>query len=120
MVIRTDGAYALTRRRGRPATVTRLTDHTADPKTGEQTPVTVDTAVRWMFKSPTTWSRLYRAEQTQTRIGDTTFVMWVKDVELVFTELTQEDWITYSGAKYEVISSAIEDEAFIVTARKFD
>lgn len=119
MTIRTDAAYALTRRRGKSATITRLTSQTADPLTGEKTPVEAETVVRWVFKQPTQFMRLYRAEQTQTRVGDTTFVIWLPDVEATFTALTQEDRVTYQGDKYEVVSSSIEDNAFIITARKF-
>lgn len=120
MGIRTDGTYALTRRRGRSATVKRLTGHTADPETGAQTPTTVDTTVRWVFKGPTAWSRLYRAEQTQTRVGDTTFIIYLPDVEATFSELTQEDQIVYSGTTFEVVSSMVEDTALVITARKFE
>lgn len=118
-MIRPDGAYNLTRRRGISATVTRLTGHSADPETGEQTVTEETTTVRWVFKQPTQYMRLYRAEQTQTRVGDTTFVMYLPDVESTFTELRQEDYITYAGDRYEVISSGVEDNAFVVTARKF-
>ena len=116
---RPDAAYAITRRRGITATITRLTGHTADPETGDKTPTTVTTTVRWMFKQPTQYSRLFRAEATQQRVGDTTFVMWLPDVETAFTSLRQEDYITYESKRYEVISSAIEDTAFVVTAREF-
>lgn len=119
-MIRPDGAYNLTRRRGISATVTRLTGETADPETGAKTPTEVTTTVRWMFKQPTQYMRLYRAEQTQTRVGDTTFIMYLPDVESVFTSLSQEDFITYASQRYEVVSSAIEDNAFVVTARKFN
>jgi hypothetical protein len=97
-----------------------LTAHTANPETGAKTATVVETTVRWMFKQPTQYSRLYRAQQTQTRIGDTTFIMWLPDVEAVFTTLTQEDFITYDGGRYEVVTSGIEDTAFVVTARKFE
>ena len=119
MTIRTDAAYALTRRRGSTATITRLTGESANPKTGVRTPTTVTTTVRWTHKAPTAWSRLYRAQQTQTPIGDTTFTMWLPDVEATFTKLTQEDYVTMGGDRYEVISCTVEDNALIVTARKF-
>lgn len=120
MTIRADGAYALTRRRGKTATVTRLTDHSADPETGDKTPTTADTTVRWMFKQPTQSFRLYRADQTQTDIGDTTFIMWLRDVKADFTKLTPEDSITYEGVTYKVVTSVVEDEGLVVTAREFN
>ena len=116
---RTDGAYNLTRRRGRSATVTRLTSSTADPETGVKTPCEDTTTVRWMFKQPTAYHRLYRSEMTQQRVGDTTFIMWLPDVKEEFTSLRQEDIITWDGTRYEVVSSGIEDNAFVVTAREF-
>ena len=119
-MIRPDGAYQITRRRGSTGTVTRVTANTADPETGERTPTEVTTTVRWMFKQHTQYHRLFRAEQTQTRVGDTTFIMWLPDVETAFTTLRQEDYITFGGDRYEVVTSVIEDEAFVVTARKFE
>lgn len=118
--VRTDGAYSLTRRRGKSTTITRLTAQTADPKTGVKTPTETTSTVRWVFKQPTQYIRLFRAEQTQTRVGDTTFIMWLPDVEDSFTALSQEDSITYQGERFDVVSSSIEDNAFIVTARKFE
>jgi len=73
-----------------------------------------------MFKQVTQYTRLYRAEQTQTRVGDTTFIMWLPDVRAIFTSLSQEDFITYESERYEVVTSGIEDQAFVVTARKFE
>lgn len=118
-MIRSDGAYNLTRRRGITATVTRVTAHTADPETGVKTPTECVTTVRWMFKQPTQYMRLYRAEATQQKVGDTTFIMYLPDVEDDFTALRQEDYITYNSTRYEVVSTGIEDNAFVVTAREF-
>ena len=118
-----DGAYALTRRRGKSGTVSRLTNSSANPKTGLKSDTVVATTVRWLFKQQTQFSRLYRASMTQQNVGDTTFVMWLPDVESVFstlfTELRPEDTITYEGSTYSVVSSSIEDNALIVTAREF-
>jgi hypothetical protein len=97
-----------------------VTGHSANAQTGTKTETVVTTTVRWVFKQPTQYMRLYRAEQTQTRVGDTTFIMWLPDVESTFTSLTQEDYITYAGERYEVVSSSVEDQAFVVTARKFE
>lgn len=119
MTIRPDAAYAMTRRRGISAVVSRLTGHTANPETGAQTPTYVDTTVRWVAKMETQYSRLFRANQTQTEVGDTTFVLWLQDVEATFTNLSQEDYITYASVKYEVVSSSVEGDALVVTARRF-
>ena len=119
MSIRTDGAYNLTRRRGTTGTITRVTGHTADPETGAQTPTEVTTTIRWMFKQPTNYIRLYRAEATQQRVGDVTFIIWLPDVEATFTELRQEDYITFNSKRYEVVSSSVEDNAFVITAKEF-
>lgn len=117
---RADGVYALTRRRGLSGTARRLTDTTADPRTGVRSDTTVDTTVRYMVKQETTFSRLFRAQQTQQRVGEATFVIWIPDVDSVFTELTQEDRIIYQGKTYEVWSSSVEDTALVVTAREYE
>lgn len=116
---RADGAYAITRRAGRSGTVQRLTGTTANPETGERTDTFTDTTVRFMYKGATSYTRLYRAERTQQRVGDTTFVIYLPDVDSVFTELTTEDRIVYSGKTYEVMSSDTEDNGLIVTAREY-
>lgn len=109
-----DGAYALTRRRGRLATVTRLTMNRAVPETGVRSDITEETIVRWAVKQPTAYHRLFRAEATQQRVGDTTFIFWLPDVQASFTKLRQEDYITQDGVRYNVVSSTIEDNAFLV------
>lgn len=113
-----DGGYALTRRRGRPGVVSRVTATVADPETGEKTETVVSATYRWVVKQPTQYHRLIRAEAVQQRIGDTTFIFWIKDVEADFTTIRQEDWITFDGRRYEVVSSVIEDTAFVVTAKE--
>lgn len=111
-----DGAYALTRRRGKQATVTRLKLNRAVPETGVRHDLEEETVVRWVAKQPTNYTRLFRAEATQQRVGETMFIFWLPDVERSFTKLRQEDFITYDGARYNVVSSTIEDTAFLVTA----
>lgn len=119
MGMQTDGAYALTRRRGAAGTVSRLTASSANPETGAKTDTIVTTSLRWVYKEPTRYARLFRAQMAQQRIGDTTFVIWLPDVEAIFTSLRQEDYITFGGKRFEVVSSSIEDNAFVVTAREF-
>lgn len=116
---RPDGVYALTRRRGSTGVVKRLTGTSANPQTGVRTDTYTDTTVRFMQKGATQFSRLFRAQQTQQRIGDTTFVIWLPDVEAIFTELTTEDQITYGGKTYEVLTSDVEDTALVITAREY-
>lgn len=113
-----DGAYALTRRRGKQATVSRLTSTSANSESGAQTNVYTTTTVRWVAKQPTQYHRLIRAEAVQQRVGETTFFFWLKDVEAVFTTLRQEDYITYEGHRYEVVSAVVEDTALVVTGRE--
>jgi len=115
---RPDGAYSLTRRRGKTGTVTRVTGSTANAETGARVDTTVTTTVRYLFRGPTNWSRLYRAEMTQQRVGGTTFVIWLPDVEAVFTELRADiDTITQDGKTYVVVDSAVEDNALVITAK---
>ena len=113
-----DAAYAKTRRRGTTGTVTRVTGITTNADSGARVPTTVETTVRWMVKEPTQYSRLLRAEAVQQRIGLTSFTMWFPDVSAAFTELSTEDWITFGGKKYEVMTSTLEDTSFIVTANE--
>jgi hypothetical protein len=72
-----------------------------------------------MVKEHTQYSRLLRAEATQQRVGQVTFVMWLKDVESVFTELQAEDYITFGGKRYDVVTSTVEDTSFVVTATEY-
>ena len=115
-MIRPDGAYELTRRRGEQVTVTRVTSTAPNPLSGLKNATTVDTIVRWAVHMPTEYSRIFRAEATQQRIGASQFIMWTGDLD--FTSLTQDDYITIGDDRYEVISSVIEDTAFIVTANQ--
>lgn len=115
--MREDAAYALTRRRGKTGTITRITGTASDPETGAKTPTESVTTIRWMFKQPTAYSRLLRADATQQRIGETTFIIWLKDV--TFTRVSQSDYITYEGIRYEVLTSTIEDTGLVITANEF-
>jgi hypothetical protein len=72
-----------------------------------------------MFKGPIQYSRLFRAQATQQRVGDTEFIIWFPDIEAVFTELQAEDQIVHGGRTYEVVSSAVEDTALVVMAREY-
>jgi hypothetical protein len=120
MTIDVDAAYAHTRRRGKPGTVTIVGDSTADPKTGTRTTQKVTHKVRWMVKQRTEYSRWIRAEATQQRMGETTFVIRLKDVQDHFTEVDQEDYITWNndGKRYEVVSTDEEDGALLIFARE--
>ncbi len=110
--------YAATRRRGRSAVVTQQTGNTYDRASGANTPTTVVTTVRWVAKEPTKYSRLIRATASQQRIGDTTFVFWLRDIQAVFTELDTEDFITYLGERYDVVTSEIFETGLVVTATR--
>lgn len=114
----TDGAYALTRRRGTTASVTRVTAATANAETGAITQTEVTTTHRWVAKEPTRYGRLYRANATQQDIGDTTFIFWLTDVAANFSKLTQEDYITQGDIRYEVVTSTVEETALVVTCRE--
>lgn len=116
--MRTDGAYALTRRRGVTGTVTRLGTSSANPETGAITDTTTTNTFRWVVKQPTQYHRLYRAQATQQDVGETTFIFWLKDVEAYFSRLRQEDFITFEGTRYNVVTSVVEETALVVTARE--
>jgi hypothetical protein len=42
------------------------------------------------------------------------------DVQAVFTSLQTEDRIEYQGQTFEVVSSQLQDDGLIITARVFD
>lgn len=111
-----DAAYHLTRTKGKAGTVTQLTgDGTFNPETFATVPAETVHTVRWLYKEPTSYSRLIRANATKQRIGQTTFIMWAKDVS--FTRLDPDDFITQDGIDYQVRTSVIESEtSFVVTA----
>ena len=110
-----DPIYARTRR-GRSAVVTRQIGNTYNRTSGENLPITVDTTVRWVSKEPVKYSRLLRATATQQRIGDTTFVFWLRDIQTDFTELDTEDFITYENVRFDVVTSEQFDTGLVVTA----
>lgn len=112
----TDAAYALTRREGSSGVVTRVTgDGSFNPETFEVAPTTTTTTVRWLYKEPTKYSRFVRGQATKQDVGQTTFIMWTKDVD--FTNLDPDDFITQDGVNYQVRTTTIEDKtSFVVTA----
>lgn len=112
-----DAAYAMTRRRGELATITRVVgDPTFNPETGDITPNVSTTSVRWMVKETTKYSRIIRGQATQTDVGATTFIMWAPDVDPI-VNLDSEDIITFGGKVYNVRSAMVEDgTSFVVTA----
>lgn len=111
-----DPIYAGTRRTGKTATVTQLTGNAYDRPSGENTSTTIVTTVRWVAKEPTKYSRLLRGTATQQRVGETTFVFWLRDIKAVFTSLDTEDFITYEGDRYDVVNSEIFKTGLVVTA----
>lgn len=111
-----DAAYALTRRRGKPGVITQVLDSSSNPETGLQTDTVKETSVRWMVKEPTSYTRIYRAQATQQDIGDTTFIIWVRDVPM--RKLRQEDFITFEDTRFEIVSSVVEETSFVITARE--
>lgn len=114
----TDGAYALTRRRGTTATVTRLGTSTANPETGVITDTVTTNTFRRVVKQPTQYHRIYRAQAAQQDIGETSFIFWLPDIAAYFTRLRQEDYITMGGVRYNVVTSVVEETALFVTARE--
>jgi hypothetical protein len=68
---------------------------------------------------PVEYNRVFRAEAAQQRIGTTQFVMWTGDLD--FVKLTQDDYITLpDNSRYEIVTSVVEDTAFIVTANEVE
>jgi len=115
-----DAIYAATRRNGKSTTVTQVTGNTYNRTSGVNTPTTVVTTVRWVTKEPTKYSRLIRATASQQRIGETTFVFLFKDIKNDFTELDTEDFITFEGVRYDVVSSELFKTGLVVTANQIN
>lgn len=111
-----DAAYALTRREGTQGTVTVFSDagYNFDEETGAETGGETVHTVRFMVKDPTKYSRILRANAVEGNIGETTFVMWLTDVKSKFTRLDGEDFITFNGERYDVVTFTIEDKTSIV------
>lgn len=116
-----DAAYALTRREGKQGTVTKFSDagYSFDPKTGDETGGETVHTIRFIAKEPTKYSRIIRANAAEGNIGQTTFVMWRNDTKSKFSRLDGEDFITFEGERYDVVTFAIEaNTAVIVTANQ--
>ena len=115
-----DPAYSVTRAKGRRGSITRQTgEGTFDPLTGDITNAETTVNVRWMVKEPTQYSRWYRANATQTDIGDVTFIVWLPDID--FDYIDQEAHIDYQNRRYEIVTSGVEfDTAFVMTAREMN
>lgn len=113
-----DGAYALTRRRGVAATVTRLLTTLANPETGDIADTVQTLNFRRVVKQPTAYHRIFRAQATRQDFGETSFIFWLKDVASYFTRLSQDDYITMNGVRYDVIATTVEETALVVMARE--
>lgn len=116
-----DAIYAQTRRMKYPSngvfpTVTRQTAGTYDTTTGIVTPTEVVTTVRWMSMEHTKYSMFVRATATTQKVGEVTFLIWLKDVEAIFTALDSEDFITFEGVRYDVVSSERYKTGLLITA----
>ena len=114
-----DAAYALTRRRGKTATVVVCDGvaYTFNVETGAQGGGETAYTVRWVVKDPTRYSRVLRAQACEGNIGETTFTMWLPDVRQMFTRLDGEDYVIFENVRYGVVSFEIEDRtSVIVTA----
>jgi len=110
----------LTRKKGKRATVTVCTDtgYSFDVETGEQAGGEVEYGLRWVVKEPTKYSRVLRANAVEGNIGDTTFIMWTGDTKRKFDRLDGEDFITYEGERYDVVTFVVEDTSVVVTAKQ--
>jgi hypothetical protein len=116
-----DPIYAQTRRMPYPSngvfpTVTRQTGSTYDTTTGENVPTQCVTTVRWMVKEQTKYSMFVRATATTLKVGEVTFTMWLKDIQADFTALDSEDFITFEGVRYDVVSSERYKTGLLITA----
>lgn len=116
-----DAIYAVTRRMPYPSngifpTVTVHGGESFNSETGVRTPTEDTYTVRWMTKETTRYSMLVRATATQAKVGETTFIMWLDDIKANFTALDSEDYITFEGVRYDVVSSERFKTGLLVTA----
>ena len=116
-----DAAYALVIREGKQGTVTVFSDagYAFDEETGAETGGETVHTIRFIAKEPTKYSRILRSNVVEGNIGQTTFVMWVNHTKDKFTRLDGEDFITFEGERYDVVSFTVEDKtAVVVTANQ--
>ena len=116
-----DAIYAATRRMPYPSngvfpTVTVHGGESFNAETGAKTATENTYTVRWMVKEPTRYSMLVRATAAQAKVGDVTFIMWLEDIKANFTALDSEDYITFEGVRYDVVSSEKFKTGLLVTA----
>jgi hypothetical protein len=116
-----DAYYAATRRMPYPSngifpTVTVHGGESFNSETGAKTPTENTYTVRWMAKETTSYSMLVRASAAQAKVGEATFIMWLPDIEANFTALDSEDFITFEGVRYDVVSSERFRTGLLVTA----
>jgi hypothetical protein len=111
-----DAAYSLTRRKGSPGTIVRVTGTTANPETGDKTESKEEVTVRWMVVEPVQYSRLIRAQAVQQDIGETQITIWTKDV--CFSSVSQEDYIVHDCKRFEIVSYVIEGTSFVIFVRE--
>lgn len=112
-----DPVYLQTRRLGIRATVVQVTSVSANPETGVRTQTDTLTNVRNVVKEPTAYSRLIRSQATQQDIGSTTFIFWTRDIPSI-TRLEVEDYIVCGGVKYQVVTSSLEYNSLVITAKE--
>lgn len=111
-----DAAYKATRRKGKRATVVRVSSRTVDPLTGVKDDITTVTNIRLVVKEQTSYGRVIKARAAQQDVGSTTFIFWTRDVP--FTRLKVEDYIIMDGVKHQVVSSVVEDTSLVITANE--
>lgn len=113
-----NAAYAATRRRGVPVSVSICSAPTVDEQTGAKVLNVVTHNVRLVVQEPTIYSRLVRARAAQTDVGEVTFIFWTKDIS--FQRLTPEDYIISAGQRFDVVTSSLESDGLIITTRLND
>lgn len=112
----TETAYRATRRKGVKVTVVAHVTTSVNGTTGQRTSQTTVHNVRQVVVEPTTYSRTVKAQAAQQNIGPTTFIFWTRDIP--FRSLTQESYCAYDGKKFQVVSSTLEEDGLIITAKE--
>lgn len=111
-----NSGYSFTRRHGKPGSIVRVTAVTTDPDTGDRTTTEQVTNLMFLARTPTSLNRITAANQAQRTVGDTTFTIWTREV--TFRELTADDYFVQDGLKYQVVTSEVNEDALVCTAKR--
>lgn len=107
--------YSFTRRHGKPGSIVRLINSSVNVDTGERVTTDHVTNLMYLARTPTSINRIVAANSAQRTVGETTFTIWTRDVD--FRELNTDDHFVQDGLKYQVVSSEVNEDCLVCTAK---